>query len=97
MKYLILSLFLIIFVGCRIKKESDSTSMLVECDQKLIYISEFWKKDSLANNGYRFEQIVNQQFSNCSGNFLKSDILNYLGKPDEVDSIESQGYMKCNS
>lgn len=94
MRY-ILTIITTFVLSCKMHEQNPS-EIIFDCNQKMMHISEFWIKDSLANNGYRYEVLMNRPFSKCTGKLLKSSVLTYLGKPDEIDTIGNKDYLRIN-
>ena len=86
---LVLNLFIIISTlsFCSNKVNSPRKDNATNCYALLIKISDFWKIDSLSNNGYRYEIVRNNNFLNCVSNRVPTDsIIKYLGPPNKVDT-----------
>ena len=63
----------------------DSLSL---CSNMMDVSSYFWKKDSLANNGYRLSTY--DKMSNCKLDIISRDaLLKYLGRPIRVEKISN--------
>src|SRR5690349_20571841 len=83
MKIPIFNLWIALFFSQRVYTQIDKSHLSDSCSNVFNLVSYFWKKDSLANNGFRLYSY--DSLLTCKVDKLSVDYMfNKLGKPNEV-------------